>query len=213
MLARVLTQTPAHQRHVSMALAFQNVFQERHECNYFGLVTRSVRKLWLNKWILTRGICIQKHRGWRTGEGLRRSVWIPSFTACSLHVPGSLNGRLTWSPSQNWMLVRHSPTQPSTCTSVGHISHLKKKIRRSESLKEEHRCWKGQFGLDLNRKEVQNHGLKTMLLWQKSIIYGTLNMEQTSNPMQLLENGVCFSMNDELSESGFPQTQFSFTLH
>lgn len=70
-------------------ISIPNVFEDRRECSYFGLITCSHRKLWLNKWILTRGICIQKHSGfggsgWCAGPGLRRSVWISSFTACSL---------------------------------------------------------------------------------------------------------------------------------
>lgn len=71
-------------------ISIPNVFQDQRECNYFGRVTRSLRKLWLNKWILTRRICIQKHSGfggssgWCAGEGLRRSVWISSFILCSL---------------------------------------------------------------------------------------------------------------------------------
>lgn len=60
-------------------ISIPNVFEDRRECSYFGLITCSHRKLSLNKWILTRGICIQKHSGfggsgWCAGLGLRRSV-------------------------------------------------------------------------------------------------------------------------------------------
>lgn len=81
----------------SHGISIPNVFQDECECNYFCIIARSLRKVPLNKWILTRGICIQKHSGfrgsgWSTGEGLWSSLWISLFTA-------SLNGCLSWSPS------------------------------------------------------------------------------------------------------------------
>lgn len=72
----------------SHGISIPNVFRDACECNYFCIITRSLRKVPLNKWILTRGICIQKHSGFRgssrsTGEGLWSALWISSFTACS----------------------------------------------------------------------------------------------------------------------------------
>lgn len=102
-------------------ISIPNVFEDRRECYYFRLITLSHRKLWLNKWILTRGICIQKHSGfggsgWCASQGLRRSVSISSFTALLLVDSCFCKSCLTWSSSQNWKLLRHVPMWMSTCT-------------------------------------------------------------------------------------------------